>query len=99
MKAKSVNEIQNFERGQDPKKAMDLGYQGYDDYIKKYFEKGGGDPTDFWENYWNNQVNHSQPDAQFDEKMEILKNTPVEYQIMWAKERINWWETEILPHR
>lgn len=91
MKAKFIKENLDFERGKDPKKALDIGIRSYDDYIKRYFEKQGEDPQDFWETLWDVHVNQTTADI-WDDMLEILKNTPIEYQIEWAQDKLGAYE-------
>ena len=97
MRAKTVNEQQDFERGQDPKKAMDLGYQGYEEYIDKKLKGKNEDPKEFWNSFWNTYQD-TDSDAVMEEMMEILKNTSLEFQVMWADEKLDWWE-ELAQYR
>lgn len=92
MRAKTINEVQEFERGKDPKEALDIGIKDYDDYIKRYFEKQGEDPQDFWETLWDVHVNQAGPAALWDDMLEILKHTPIEYQIEWAQDKLGAYE-------
>jgi len=90
MRAKRVNEAQDFERGQDPKKSMGIGINDYEDYVriqlqKKYPEE---DIQDIEIRYWEFFYDGFEDEKGYDvaeTMMDILKHTPLEYQIEWIK--------------
>jgi len=90
MKAKLVKEDLNFERDQDPKKAMDLGIKGYEDYLNKKLRGRGENPSEFWESFYNTYQDRGSDILE--EMMEILKNTPIDFQVMWAEEKLSDWD-------
>jgi hypothetical protein len=90
MRAKRVNENISFERGNDPKKSMGIGIKDYEDYIKielhkKYPDKDIQDlEIRFWESFYDG-FQEEKGYAVAKTMMDILKHTPLEYQIEWIK--------------
>lgn len=81
-----VNEAQNFERGQDPKKSMGLGINDYEDYVRiklqqKYQDEDIQDlEIRFWESFYDGFEDEKPYDVA-ETMMDVLKHTPLEFQI------------------
>jgi len=90
MRAKTINESQNFERDQDPKKTMGLGINDYEDYVKmKLREKYPDDDiedlgTRFWKSFYDGFEDITGYEVA-ESMMEVLKHTPLKYQIEWIQ--------------
>lgn len=91
MRAKTVNEQQDFERGKDPKEAMGVGMTGFKDYMDRKLQDMGDDPKEFWNYYANIIRNFSDTQTLWEEMMEILGHTPLEFQKMWADDKLEFW--------
>ena len=94
MRAIRVNEAQNFERGQEPKKSMKIGHNRFDsmyEYMDYLVEERGEDPEDFWSIFWNITRDQKGSDI-MEELLEALKYTPAEYQTKWANDTLEWWD-------
>ena len=94
MKAKMVNEAQNFERGQEPKEAMKIGHGRFEDmydYLNYVIKGRGEDPRDFWNSFFGLVRDQSGTEL-IDELFDALRHTPAEYQIKWAKDKLDWWD-------
>ena len=88
MRAKPVNEVQNFEKGQNPKKAMGLGIKDYEDYIRLKVKELDISEDDFIQEIYDSY--EDMPSIELlDMALNILKNTPLEYQIDWIDNEID----------
>ncbi len=83
MKARSVNENVNFERGQDPKEAMGIGWD-VDKYIDGELEKRGHGDIDFWGEFQQATLEDHGPEELLEMIIEMLEHTSPEYQKKWA---------------
>ena len=100
MRAKTVNENVNFERGQDPKKAMGIGYNDVEGYVnaklKGMFPNKDLDSVE--SSFWN-MVADSYQDMKGYEIHEmiltVLKNTPLKYQMEWMEGDLEEFETGV----
>lgn len=85
MKAKKVNEENiEFQRGIDSKKAMGVGYTDFTGYVTRELEKHKLDPDNFWEEYYSFSEGADKNELT-ETTLEVLKHTPLEYQIEWMK--------------
>ena len=90
MRAKTVNENVNFERGQDPKKKMGLGYKDAEGYVKAKLKGMFPDKdldsveSTFWEMV--SEGYHDMKGYEIHEMiLNVLKETPLQYQIDWVE--------------
>jgi len=94
MKAISVNEVQNFERGIDPKASMKIGkqrFKDFEDYVEQKCKKHKLDSDDFW-NEWNDmKASSCDTNDLIEDLQEAIRNTPIDYQIQWISDDLNQW--------
>ena len=86
MRAKSINEDQNFERGLDPKKSMGIGINNFEDYMNLKFKERGLTEDDY-EGWWNwniEQRGQESTEELLEAYFTLLENAPLAYQIEWA---------------
>ena len=93
MKAKTVNENVNFERGQDPKEAMGIGIKDFYGFVKFEAEKHGLDPDDFWEERYEYARDEKGNDI-LEELYDVLSHTPLDYQISYIEDNLKYWIEE-----
>jgi hypothetical protein len=90
MRAKSVNEKLDFERGKDPKKSMGIGISDYHDYVRiKLHEKYPDDDQEdlidrFWEFFYSG-YSEERPESVAEFMLSVLEHTPLDYQIEWIQ--------------
>lgn len=94
MKAKIIKENIRFQRTGDSKKSLGVGVVDHEGYVKQVAEKYGLDPDRFWEEWGEVYSDQSSNDIK-DELLEILKKTPLEYQIEWIKGPLEFWIEDI----
>jgi len=86
-------ENQNFERGEDPKKSMEIGQNRFKDFneVFKYLaEEKEINLDDFWDTF-RSTLRDSDGVVVSVELFDALIHTPIEYQIEWAKEKFQWY--------
>jgi len=81
MKAKQINEINNFERTGNSKKSMGIGYSNYEEYATRKLKEKGLDPDDFWMARANMTYEMKDKWELGEIIDELLFYTPLEYQI------------------
>ena len=79
MRGKSVNEEANFERGQDPKKTMEIGSKGFQviffDPDEKFADRDGIDLTgDLFMEVFTKPVNYEKAFKEYQEMKKIFGN-------------------------
>ena len=89
MRAKKVYEDLEFERSQDPKKAMDLGIKDWGDYVTKKI--GEDEANRFFDVLWNAMRNTSAKDL-LEDIYDLVEQLPLEKQIEWADSKLEWWK-------
>lgn len=85
---KKLQESQNFERGQDPKKSLDLGIKNFFDYVRLRIKEAGLDSSDFWEERYDYAREEDGADI-LDELYNVLLKTPIDYQISYMKDKVD----------
>ncbi len=99
MRAKSVNEEQNFERGQDPKKAMGIGWD-MEKYVDREMERmgygtgGRNGEKDFWEEFYQGMGDLYDRTDLIEIILDLVDKTPPEYQKEWIDEHLSNYEDE-----
>lgn len=89
MRAKNVNEA-NFERGTDPKKAMGVGINNYEGYIKAKLHETYPDKdldkveVEFWDSFYDGFVDEKSYNI-VESLLNILKETPLKYQMEYME--------------
>ena len=83
MRAKTVNESKDFERGQDPKKAMGLGWD-MDKYIEAELQKKGKGDVDFWDEFYEGMRSMYNVGDMTEMLVDMLEHTSPEHQKQWA---------------
>jgi hypothetical protein len=85
-----VNEAQNFERGNDPKKSMGIGITDYKNYVRlKLGEKYPNENLEyleerFWSNFYEG-FSDERPEDVAESMLAVLEHTPLDYQIEWIQ--------------
>lgn len=87
MRAKTINESQNFERRQDPKKALDLGIKSGEDWATMEIKKAELDSDDFWEKYSEGGREASNYEL-LDTIDNLIEKLSLEEQIDWYREDV-----------
>jgi hypothetical protein len=99
MRAKTVNENQQFQRGQDPKESLGIGIRNYEDYlnmkIRQLYPNENPEKKldEFWGEYHEGFEDWSTKDIA-DEVLSILENTPLEYQIEYFENELEMFQEE-----
>ena len=84
-----MNEQQEFERGEDPKKAMGLGIKNWGDYV---IHKLGEEEADkFFTTLWD-VMRHQNSKDLIDDIHDLVQELPLEKQIEWADGKLEWWK-------
>jgi|ERR1035437_1432530 hypothetical protein len=82
MKAKHVNENNNFEKTKDPLKSLGLGCKDYKDYVRIICNKYRLDPKKFFEELEEYMAENFDCSYEaIEEILALLELTPIEYQI------------------
>ena len=83
MKAKTVNENINFERGQDPKSAMGIGWD-LDKYIEEGLKKRGHADVNFCDEFYLNMREMYDKEDLLEMLVDMVYKTKPEDQLKWV---------------
>jgi uncharacterized short protein YbdD (DUF466 family) len=89
MRAKFIYE--KFKKESDPIKDMNVGIKDYEDYIQKILKNEGYDVDEYWEWFNDTILDMNRPSDLLEMLMEVMKHTPLEYQIEWAHDSLEEW--------
>jgi hypothetical protein len=82
MRAKLINE--EFKEESDPVKDMNIGYNNYKDYLKKELQGKDVDINSLMQWWFRSMAAHNSKEDILRILLEVMEETPIEYQIDWA---------------
>ena len=89
MRAKFINE--DFKQDSDPVKDMNVGLKDYEDYVNKTLKNEGYDKDEYWDWFYDTIIDMNSERDLLEMLMDVMKHTPLEYQIEWAQDSLEEW--------
>jgi hypothetical protein len=89
MRAKFINE--DFKEESDPVKDMNVGIKDYEDYVEKTLKQEGYDSDEYWQWFYDVMIDLNRPQDLIEMIIDVMKYTPLDYQIEWADDSLGAW--------